>query len=245
MRRHPFFTAQRVIAMAHRGFHDHATTENTMEAFQRAVDLGYLYIESDIHVTSDGVPVLIHDPDLARVGGGQEEVSDLTWSQLSTRRLAHNEKVPRLEELLSTWPDIHLNLDAKVPEAVGAAARVITAAGAQERVCIGSFSHRSVLAARGHLPRAAHSASPLEVLRWRLGQAIAAHALMIPRQSGPIRLVTGRSVDRAHRRGVGVHVWTVNDADEMAQLIQLGVDGLMTDRADLLKDVLLAHRLWE
>lgn len=241
---HPFFT-HGLIAMAHRGFHGPTVTENSMEAFEAAVGLGYRHLESDLHVTSDGVAVLAHDPDLIRVARSPERIADLTWGQLSTKRLINGERLPRLDELLTTWPEIHVNLDAKVPQVVEVAARVIRTHGAEERVCVGSFSHRAVLSLRGHLPRAAHSASPREVAAWRVGRRVAGpHAFMVPPRSGPIRVVSRTTVARAHRWGTGVHVWTVNDVDQMRDLIRLGVDGLMTDRADLLKEVLIEEGKW-
>lgn len=241
---HPFF-ADALVAMAHRGFHGEGVTENSMEAFQRAVDLGYRYLESDLHVTSDGVAVMAHDPHLGRVAEGKEVIADLSWAELSTKRLINGERIPRLEELLSAWPDIHLNLDAKVPAVVHAAARAIHEFRSQERVCVGSFSHRTVVSLRGHLPRAAHSASPREVVRWRVGRGrTGPHAYMVPIRSGPVAVVTPATVARAHESGASVHVWTVNDPREMRRMIQIGIDGLMTDRADLLKDVLLEEGRW-
>lgn len=244
MGEHSFF-APDFIAMAHRGFHGPDVTENTMAAFDRAVALGFRYLESDLHLTRDGVVVMAHDPGLARVAGTPESIADLTWAELSTKRLRHGEQIPRLEEVLDAWPEVHLNLDAKVPSVVGPAARVIASRSSQERVCIGSFSHRTVLSARAHLPGSAHSASPREVLRWRSGgRPCSPHAYMVPSRSGPIPLVTPASLARARSHGMSVHVWTVNEASEMRALIELGVDGVMTDRADLLKDVLLSLDRW-
>jgi len=246
--RHPFFSAD-FTAMAHRGFHGQigsdVVIENTMRAFENAVALGYRHLESDVHVTRDGVAVLIHDPDLGRVGGQAVTIADISWAELSTRRLVDGQGVPRLEEVLSAWPEVRLNLDAKIPGAVGPMATAIHAHRAEERVCVGSFSHRTVLTLRALLPRAAHSASPVEVARWRLARGrTAAHAYMVPTSSGPLRIVTPASVARAHESGAQVHVWTVNDEAGMRELVRLGVHGVMTDRADLLKDVLISEGRW-
>jgi glycerophosphoryl diester phosphodiesterase len=241
---HPFFT-QALTAMAHRGFHGPGVTENTLPAFQRAVDLGYQYVESDLHVTKDDVVVLAHDPDLNRIAGRDIEIASITWPELSTIRLLHGERVPRLDEVLETYPEIHLNLDAKVPQAIAATAKVIERFKAMERVCIGSFSHTSVRTLRRVLPTVAHSASPLEVVAWKLGRrALGPHAFMVPPRSGVVNVVTQSSVARAHEMGASVHVWTVNDPVQMRELIALGVDGLMTDRADVLKEVLTSEGLW-
>lgn len=244
--RHEFF-ATTTVAMAHRGFHGEVVTENTLEAFDRAIALGYRYIESDLHLSADGVVVMAHDPDLARVGAQSDRIADLTWAQLSTRRLINGERVPRLDEALASWPSIHFNLDAKVHGVAPAAAEVIRAQRAQTRVCIGSFSHLTATLLRRLLPDSAHSASPREVLRWRMRRELGGsspHAFMVPARSGPISVVSAATVARAHEQGRSVHVWTVNQVDQMRQLLRLGVDGLMTDRADLLKDVLISEGKW-
>jgi glycerophosphoryl diester phosphodiesterase len=231
--------------MAHRGFHGPGISENTLPAFQRAIDLGFRYLESDLHVTADGVAVLAHDPDLQRIAGRPETIASLTWSELSTIRLRHGESVPRLDDLLTTYPDVYLNLDSKVPQAIAGIAKVLQRHQATERVCVGSFSHRTIRSLRVLLPDVAHSASPVEVLAWRLGRPPSGpHAFMVPRRSGPVEVVTAASVSRAHEVGASVHVWTVNDPGQMRELIALGVDGVMTDRADLLKEVLVSEGLW-
>lgn len=229
--------------MAHRGDH-RATTENSLEAFQAAIDLGYRYIESDCQLSADGVVVMAHDPDLRRIAGRKESISTLTWSQLERVELLRGGRLTRLDEVLATFPELHLNLDAKVAEVVEPMAKVLL--HHSERVCVGSFSGQSVSRLRSLLPHAAHSASPREVLAiWRgNARGFGAHAAMIPPKVGPLRVATQALIDRVHHLGGSVHIWTIDDPKEMSTLLDIGVDGLMTDRPELLKNLLTERGLW-
>ena len=229
--------------MAHRGDHRH-TTENTMEAFSAAIGLGYRYIESDCQVSADGVAVMAHDPDLKRIAGRPEYIASLTWRQLQGVELTAGGTLARLDEALASFPEIHFNLDAKVPDVIEPMSRTLSQH--QERVCIGSFSGRTVRQLRSRLPQAAHSASPREVLDlWlRRRSRFEAHAAMIPTKVGPLKVATSALIDRAHDMGRQVHIWTVDDPEEMNRLLDLGVDGLMTDRPEVLKEVMASRGVW-
>lgn len=229
--------------MAHRGDH-RATTENTMEAFQAAIDLGYRYLESDCQVSADGIAVMAHDPDLRRIAGRPERIDQISWSQLSGVELLRGGRLTRLDEVLHAFPEVHLNLDAKVPGVIEPMARALR--GHETRVCVGSFSGRSVARLRALLPHAAHSASPGEVLRLWLGgvRGFTADAAMIPIAAGPIPVATRQLISRAQRHGRQVHVWTVDASEQMEDLLARGVDGLMTDQPHTLKEVLIQKGLW-
>lgn len=243
MRKHAFFDHHGPIAMAHRGDH-RRWTENTMEAFESAVSLGYRYLESDCHASADGVVVMAHDPDLRRIAGVKAKISDLTWGELTKIPLRCGARLARLDEALDSFPEIRFNLDAKSPDAIPGLASL--AAGHQDRLCLGSFSHDSVLQIRRSLPHVAHSASPREValLKWGGGRGFAADAAMIPRAAGPIPLATRTLIERTHRLGRFVHIWTVDRREDFGQLLELGVDGLMTDQPELLKTFLHERGQW-
>ncbi len=242
--------------MAHRGFSRHGL-ENTMTAFAAAVELGMTHVETDVHATRDGVVVAFHDAVLDRVSDGRGAIADLTWRELSAVRVGGAEVVPRLADLLESWPDLRVNIDVKDWAAITPVADVLTRAGAIRRVCVAAFDDRRTAALRRLLgPDVASSPGRRGVTRWRfasllpgrLGDRLArpadpgAVAFQVPAGAGPLRVVTRHSVEVAHRLGLQVHVWTVNDAAQMHRLLDLGVDGIITDRADTLGQVLRDRR---
>jgi glycerophosphoryl diester phosphodiesterase len=249
---HPYLDVEGPVAMAHRGFSLDGL-ENTMVAFAAAVDLGMTHVETDVHATRDGVVVAFHDSLLDRVSDGRGAIADLTWAELATVRVGGSQVVPRLAELLATWPDLRVNIDVKDWTAVTPVAEVLGTSRALDRVCVTSFDDRRTSAVRRLLgPGLATSPGRRGVTRWRLASAWpggvglrlarpvddAAVAFQVPAAAGPLRVVTRRSVDVAHRLGLQVHVWTVNEAEQMHRLLDLGVDGLISDRADTLREVL-------
>ncbi|MFS0705883.1 glycerophosphodiester phosphodiesterase family protein [Cellulomonas sp. 179-A 9B4 NHS] len=244
-----------VVALAHRGFSLDGR-ENSLAAFAAAVDLGFRYVETDAHATADGVAVALHDATLDRTTDGHGEVGRLPWSRVRQARIGGSEPVPRLDELLGTWPDLHVNVDVKDARAVGPVAEAVERTRAHDRVCVTSFSHARRRATLARLSRpVATSAGTREVARFlaahRLRAAGAAaralrevDCLQVPVAQGRLRVVDAGTVAAAHAAGRAVHVWTVDEPAEMHRLLDLGVDGLVTDRADLLRDVLRARGTW-
>ena len=229
--------------LAHRGLAIEAP-ENTLLAFEKAVRIGCHYIETDVHVSLDGVAVVTHDPSLDRVAEHDIEVRTLTMEQLRRVDLGRGQGFCSLEEALDAFPETRFNIDVKIEEAVEPAIAAVTATHATPRVLLTSFSDRRRLRLATLLPGVATSAGSAGVIRARLagftgsarlltGVLRGARALQIPERVGPLRLVTAAFVAAAHRIGAEVHVWTVNDASDMRRLLDLGVDGLVTDRADV------------
>ncbi|QAY62718.1 glycerophosphodiester phosphodiesterase [Xylanimonas allomyrinae] len=267
---HPYFdTAQpdgrrRIAALAHRGFARPGGVdnglENSMAAFAAAVALGFRYVETDAHGTSDGVAVALHDVSLDRTTDAHGLVADLPWSQVRQARIGGVEPVPALEDVLGTWPTLRVNIDVKAASGIVPVADAVERTAAHERVCITSFSTRRRKATLARLSRpVATSAGTSEVAGFLAGARLRVPALVraslrgvgalqVPEahKVGPLRLpvVDARTVAAAHAAGRQVHVWTVNDAEQMRHLLDLGVDGIVTDRADLLKDVLEARGAW-
>lgn len=248
-----------MIPFAHRGGARHPELEgleNTMAAFRHAVALGYRHLETDVHVTRDGVLLAFHDPHLDRVTDLSGAIADLTYAEIRAARVGGREPVPTLEELVEAFPQVQFNIDIKSRAAAAPLARFVTEheelAG---RLMVGSFSP----AALREFRRLTHgsvrtSAHPLEIAAYlvlpsgRIAARLLAGrpaALQVPvRHRRFIRVVTRRFVAKAHAAGAEVHVWVVDDADEIRRLHALGVDGIFTDRTDVLRDVLTELGLW-
>ncbi|MFK5689450.1 glycerophosphodiester phosphodiesterase [Ornithinimicrobium sp. LYQ92] len=248
------------IPMAHRGFdRGGAGLENSMAAFQAAVELGYRYVETDVHATRDGVVVALHDETLDRVTDAHGVVPEMSWRDVSRARIAGQEPVPQLEDLLGSWPELRVNIDIKTPGAVLPLVRAIERTRAHDRVCVASFSDPRRRAALMRLTRpVATSAGQRAVASFRAAAqlpplvraSVGARALrgvdgmQVPPEQYGIEIVSATSVAAAHEIGKFVHVWTIDDPQEMHRLLDLGVDGIMTDRADVLKDVLVQRGQW-
>jgi glycerophosphoryl diester phosphodiesterase len=243
--RHPFLDWPGPIPFAHRGGAGDAP-ENTMRAFSAAVILGYRYLETDVRVSADGVVVVFHDEDLARMCGRPERISELSAAEIATARVAGTEPIPTLHELLDAWPDVRINIDCKSDDAIEPLADVITEHAALDRVCLSSFSDRRIRALRRRLGRRlCTSAATLELAALKLfGFAAGGLAAQVPVRHRGVTVVNARFVRRSRRRGLPVHVWTIDDATEMRRLFDLGVDGIMTDRPAVLRDVLVGRGNW-
>jgi glycerophosphoryl diester phosphodiesterase len=238
------------LAFAHRGGASDAP-ENTMPAFEAAVALGYRYLETDVHLTADGVLLAFHDDFLDRVTDRTGEIAKLPYSEVAKAKVDGREPIPKLEELLDAWPDVRVNIDPKHDESVDALAGVIKRTNSVGRVCIGAFSDKRLERVRGLLGAdLCTSLGPKGVAKLRAasyhlpaGQLPAA-CVQVPHRAKGLTLVDERFVATAHDRGLQVHVWTIDDADEMRELLDLGVDGIMTDRPTVLRTVLEERSDW-
>ena len=244
-----FLDLPRPHAFAHRGGAAHYP-ENSWRAFEHAVSLGYSYLETDVNATADGVLVAFHDRTLDRVTDRGGRICQLPYREVSAARIGGTDPIPLLEDLLGAWPGTRFNIDVKDEPAVRPLAEVLGRANAWDRVCITSFSARRLGAVRRALPRPVCMAtSPLGVAALRLGTPRRATVARLRRSAVrctqiPIRVATESYVRRAHAAGLQVHVWTVNDREVMASLLDLGVDGIMTDETEALRDVLAARSQW-
>jgi glycerophosphoryl diester phosphodiesterase len=245
------------LAFAHRGGAEHPELpglENTLTAFRHAVALGYRYLETDVHATRDGVLLAFHDDVLDRVTDGAGAVADLTHAEISSLLIGGAEQIPTLADLFAELPDTRFNIDLKSEAAVPLLARLLDEHDAHDRVLVGSFSPRRLSHFRRLTEgRVATSAHPLEVVAFRflpsgrLADFVTRHrvaALQVPHRQHGLTITTAGLVRRAHAAGKHVHSWTIDDPAEMILLLDRGVDGLMTDRTDILRDVLAQRGQW-
>ncbi|MFG3104202.1 glycerophosphodiester phosphodiesterase [Streptomyces sp. NPDC048182] len=249
--RHPYLDHPGPIAFAHRGGSADGL-ENTARQFRRAVAAGYRYLETDVHATRDGRLVAFHDDTLDRVTDGAGRIAELPWDEVRHARVGGAEPVPLFEELLSTLPGARWNIDVKAEAALAPLLELIERTAAWDRVCVGSFSEGRVARARRLAgPRLATSYGTRGVLALRLrswGLPVlplrSAVAAQVPESHAGVPVVDRRFVRAAHARGVAVHVWTVNDPARMHRLLDLGVDGIMTDHIDTLREVMADRGVW-
>jgi len=228
--------------------------ENSMAAFQRCVDLGYRYLETDVHATADGVAVAFHDASLDRVTDRAGRLAQLPWREVARARIGGAEPIVRLDDLLGAWPEVRLNLDVKAVAAAAPLAAAVRHAAAEDRVCLASFADRRVRAARRLLgPGVCSSPGVRGVAALRLASYVvkagwllraAAPCVQVPLRFGGRPICDERLIAAAHTTGMQVHVWTVDTAAEIDAVLDLGVDGVMTDRPEVLKAVLLARGQW-
>ncbi|MET1042894.1 MAG: glycerophosphodiester phosphodiesterase family protein [Microbacteriaceae bacterium] len=229
--------------LAHRGLAIDAP-ENSMLAFLRAIVLGCTHVETDVHASSDGIAVICHDDDLMRIAGRPERPRQLSMARLAEIPIGHDQTLCSLSEALDAFPDTRFNIDIKSGDAVLPTVQAIRDAKARDRVLITSFNERRRRAAVELLPGVATSASAPRFVAALLAAASGSdvalrgtlrglHALQVPEKTLGLAVSSPRLIDSFHRAGVEVHIWTVNEVDDMARLFDAGVDGLVTDRADL------------
>ena len=245
------------IGIAHRGFSPDGA-ENSMAAFQAAVDLGYRHLETDARVTGDGVALAFHDAILDRVTNSRGQLRQLSWREVSTARILDREPIPRLEEVLSAFGDqVSVNIDVKSDAAVGPTLDAIRRTNAWRRVRLAAFSPARLLQLRRSAgPGTPSALTATEVLALRVsgrhGRVTlpgpprrAGLAAQVPPRVGPLDVLQPAFLAAARARGIEVHAWTVNRRAEMIRLLDLGVDAIITDRADLLRDVLRERGQWQ
>jgi glycerophosphoryl diester phosphodiesterase len=261
-----FFDLPRPRVIAHRGASGDFP-ENTLPAFAAARDLGALYIELDVHMTRDGRVVVAHDDNLKRVGDADGLIREMALADLSRVDVAHNFTpsanaavefpfrgrgigVPELEEVFAACPDEHFIVEIKQtsPSLVEALIGVIDRAAMRRRVLVASEHQAPIDEFRAEAPDIPTNFPTAEVAAFLMSLppdaprfAPRGRAMQIPPEHGSWKIVTPETVAAAHRIGVEMHIWTINEEAEMRTLLALGVDGLITNfPARLLK--LLARR---
>ncbi len=237
-----YFDSAPPRVLAHRGLAVDAP-ENTLLAFAKALAVGVNYLETDVHESSDGVAMISHDDTLERVAARKVAVNQLTASELRRVDLGHGQNFTSLAEALDAFPDARFNIDVKSPGAIEPTIKAVRDLRAINRVLVSSFSESVQRATTAGLPGVATSAPMGAMFRIlsasKVGLADRAtsmlatfDAIQIPERWKGLRVVSSRLTHLAHDAGVEVHVWTVNEPDDMRRLLDLGVDGIVTDRAD-------------
>jgi glycerophosphoryl diester phosphodiesterase len=264
MRKYAFLDHSTPIAIAHRGGAEELP-ENTLPAFDAAVDLGYHHLETDAHLSGDGVVFSFHDHILDRVTDRSGRLSQLSADEIGGADAAYHfspdgrtfplrgtgVRIPTMEEVLTRWPGVFVNIDTKSDAVVEPLVDLLRHLGAFDRVCVGSFSDERLRRVRRLSGgRVCTSMGPGSItaawLASRTGRMpkLQADCVQVPIRARRLVVVDRRFVDSAHRAGLQVHVWTIDDEAEMGELLDLGVDAIMTDRPRLLREVLTARGQW-
>ena len=251
------------VAIAHRGSRV-LWPENTDMSFQGVYELGYRHFETDLHITADGALVCMHDPTVDRTTESAGRVEHRTLEQLQSLDAGYRHesaegftyrdsgaRIPTLAWLLTTFPDTSVVVDMKSDGLAEHLAALVDDLGAHERLIVGSFSDSRLAEFRAITGgRVATSVGAIRARMWVLASRVGrgaggeASALQLPTHVRGVRIIDQRLVDAAHGVGIQVHAWTVNTVTEMTRLLELGVDGLITDRPDLLKDLLVERGEW-
>jgi glycerophosphoryl diester phosphodiesterase len=269
--RHPYFDGPYPRAYAHRGWHtdELAGLENTLAAFHRAVKEGFGYLELDVHATADGAVVVHHDATLDRTTDGHGLIGELPAAEVAAVQVLGArldglpravEPIPLLADVLAELPGTRLTIEIKSGSVVAPLLELIERTDSWDRVCLGSYDQRWLARARAAGGRRLCTSMALrDALRLRTRAWVdalpgplrhlpvpPAHGQLaqLPRRLGPLTVVDRGLLERAHATGREVHVWTVDDPAEMAELLDLGVDGLLSDRPDLLRDLLQERGQW-
>lgn len=246
-RPHNFLEQVPFIPFAHRGGTSDAP-ENSLRSFLVAYETGFRFMETDVHASSDGVLFAFHDNDLNRTCGADVLIENLTSYEIEKYRVDGTDPIPKLTDLLEAMPDAFFNIDCKADTALQPLIRDLAAHNLLDRACIGSFSDRRLRAIReefGH--RVCTSAGPREVTAITVGAGVkpdGPNCLQIPMRQGPINLASQRFIKRAHRLGLPVHYWTIDDPEHMHRLIKNGADGIMTDHPKRLRSTLSEISKW-
>lgn len=254
----PVVAAPYPLVLAHRGGGEEAV-ENTVAAFKQLRDRGFRYIETDVQCTADGEVVIAHDETLERTYGQSGRYGDYTFAELQEFRNEADEPPHRLVDVLNMFPEMYFNIDAKSDEVVEPLLLALSEAEASDRVMVASFSEKRLEKIREMgSPELSTSLGVSAVVRlllasetvsnaesWHIpGPRHQARAVQVPEKTRGVRVVSPRFIATAHTAGLAVHVWTVNERAQMERLLDWGVDGIVTDRPSLLKEVLIERGQW-
>jgi len=236
-----------LAVMAHRGGSLEAP-ENTIESFKYAIEIGSDIIETDIQLSSDGVPYIFHDDDLKRIPGIEKNFNDLLASEIDELNIFGDSKIPTLEETLKQFPDTKFQIDFKTDEVVDPAIEIINKLPhVKKNLCIASFSSQRLQKIKSKLSDVTYSMGPHEVLKLLLKSfgiyrgEVGGDCLQIPIYRYGIKIVTKRFVDFCKRENIKISVWTINSTEEMDYLIDLDVDGIITDKPKALINLLASR----
>lgn len=247
---HPYLSGVDFAAFAHRGG-GLENPENSQRAFAAAVAMGYRYIETDVQTTADGMVMIFHDDDLSPLTNSEGVIADLTYSDVQAARIKGTEPLMTLEEALVNFPETRFNIDIKTDHALEPTLELVSRMDVLDRVCLASFSGQRLARIRARFGGAACTGggpgdvAGLKFASWGLPfLSSSCNCAQVPVSEYGIPIPTRRFISHCNQRGVAVHVWTIDAPEEMRRFIRLGVNGLMTDRPSVLKNIAQEEGVW-
>ncbi|MED5530948.1 MAG: glycerophosphodiester phosphodiesterase family protein [Pseudomonadota bacterium] len=247
---HPFLTVRNFLPFAHRGA-NYYKTENTSEAFKKAMNLGFIHIETDVRASKDGVPYIFHDSTLERLTGDRIAINKLTSTDLAKIRLRGGNAIPKLEETLEEFPQIFFNIDVKSWDVVKPLAKTINHLKTFNQICIGSFNDYRIYAMQ-KLLNAPICFSAGTIKSFKI--LVMINLGMIPRIVEPCiqlplfykgrKIINQFVVSKIKKSRTKLHIWGTNNETHITELIDFGIDGLMVDDCVLLKKILTKKGIW-
>ena len=245
-----FIRSTNIVPIAHRGA-SLLASENSFESFRKAFDLGYRVIETDIHSSKDGTAYIFHDITLERLTGENLKISDLKDVDIDSLKINNSSVIPRLSNVFEEFPEGLFNLDAKTWKSTMPIVETIKNMGCRSRVCIGSFNDWRINAIIKELGlETCHSMGTSNVIKFYLGaqlgteQHFTSQCIQLPIKMFGISLTTRQVLSYARKLGIKIHFWTVNNPVVMQNLLELNVDGIMTDDCALLKTIMEEKHKW-
>ncbi|WP_160149056.1 glycerophosphodiester phosphodiesterase family protein [Arcanobacterium ihumii] len=245
---------EKPVVIAHRGGGNEAP-ENSLAAFANMDSKHFRFIETDSHATSDGVVILIHDPDLRRTTDSRGRISKFTWEEILKVADESGNHPVRLDDALNGFPNLIFNVDAKSQHVVRHLIKTIKRCDAIDQISLSSFNETRLKYLRRKLPGVHTSLGKgaiavlviAAMLPPKMGRKLArtvpgvrhgVEAIQVPLLHGGIPVLTPRLIELCHERGQAVHAWTINDPDVMRTLIEQGIDALITDEPTLAQKVI-------
>lgn len=248
---HPFLSSRRFLPFAHRG-ENYLNQENTFEAFKKAVDLGYTHIETDVRASKDGIPFIFHDPTLERLTGDKIPFHKLTSNDLGKIRLKGGSIIPKLDEMLEEFHQIYFNIDAKTWDVVNPLASTVNRLKIFNRICIASFNDNRISKLRklikGPICFSAGTFKSIKILmiaHLGLNPKITEPCIQLPLFFKGMKIINKTVVSKIKKSGTKIHIWGTNKEHLIRELIDFGIDGLMVDDCQLLKNILIKVNKWE
>ncbi len=232
-----------IEVLAHRGGAEESY-ENTLESFEYSQSLGCKFIETDVQVSSDGIPYIFHDDDLKRICEIPKKFDSLKSDEIDSLAIFNNHKIPKLEDALNKFPNLSFQIDFKTDEVVEPALNVIQKTNSSDRVCIASFSSKRLERVRSVSPNLCISMGPNEVFKTLLSRyklinsPLKGDCLQVPMKYYGVKIVTKKFIEYLKSKDIKIMVWTINDVETFKYLIELEVDGIITDRPKLLFETL-------
>ena len=246
---HPFFQDFSFYGFVHRGG-DEVETENTIEAFEYSANLGFIFMETDVQATKDNHIVIFHDSTLKRMAGINKTISDLTLDDVRSIELKDGGRIPLLSEALESFPGLRFNIDIKTEDALVNSVKIVKDMNCLNRTCLASFSSARLNRIRKLAgPNVCTSSGQMDIFKMMCSsigikfKKTQGHCAQIPRRQWGVPVLTNRFIQIARNENKLVHVWTIDDKQQMLNLIELGVDGLMTDKPSVLKEAMMEKNL--